>query len=465
MKNWILTGWASLCCLTVWGQTPARLSGTVKGFTGKPVLVCSFMDNERNGLDTLSLAEDGSFRTEYVMNKPVEAMLHVKGDETDASFCLYFSPGASLRVDVERGGSGVFPRYTGDTGYRSEYKNLRREMYTLSPTFSEKTWLELADFNACRRYIADRHGVMEAVLAKIPDSSFVAGAKSVLAEEIPGFCFDYAIAKEKSGVKMEQDTDFMTFVKQVDVNDTAQVGIISKYIDWYMTAHPDMYDDVQGEAAKLRCVKAVVTNQDVRNRLAESSLSLIAMARMFGMDVSEFAPSVYREILALSTDRKMCEPIRKELRAMEYRKVGAEAAADIRMEDASGKVVSLRDVVGRGRYTYIDFWATWCGPCCREIPFLEKLSDKYANNKNIRFVSISLDKDKEAWLKKLEADNPSWEQYNIPEAWQGACSDAYDITGIPRFMLFDKEGRLLDVSASRPSEPKTAERLETLAAE
>ena len=122
------------------------------------------------------------------------------------------------------------------------------------------------------------------------------------------------------------------------------------------------------------------------------------------------------------------------------------------MYDAQGKSCSLKDIVGGGKYTYIDFWATWCGPCCKEIPFLEKLVSRYKGNSRLRFVSISVDENKEAWLKKLAADKPAWAQYNIPKAEQNACNEAYGISGIPRFMVFDKQGKMLVASAKRPSD-------------
>ena len=71
---------------------------------------------------------------------------------------------------------------------------------------------------------------------------------------------------------------------------------------------------------------------------------------------------------------------------------------------------------------------------------------------NIEFVSISLDRDKKEWLDKLEKDKPSWQQYIIPDNFESEFAKEYNITFIPRFMLFDKEGKIISIDAPRPSD-------------
>ena len=122
------------------------------------------------------------------------------------------------------------------------------------------------------------------------------------------------------------------------------------------------------------------------------------------------------------------------------------------MQTVDGKTIRFHDVIGQGKVTYIDFWATWCGPCCAEIPFIEKLVEKYKSNPNIEFVSISLDNDLGKWHKKLENDQPQWAQYIIPDNFNSTFAKEYNITAIPRFMLFDKEGRIISINADRPSD-------------
>ena len=125
-------------------------------------------------------------------------------------------------------------------------------------------------------------------------------------------------------------------------------------------------------------------------------------------------------------------------------------ALDFEMTDRKGKVFHLSDF--RGKAVYIDVWATWCGPCCAEIPHMEKLAAHYAKDKRIELISISLDEDKAKWEKKLAEDKPEWKQYICLDAFESQLCKNYDINGIPRFLFFDKDGKVISLDAPRPSE-------------
>ncbi len=117
-------------------------------------------------------------------------------------------------------------------------------------------------------------------------------------------------------------------------------------------------------------------------------------------------------------------------------------------KDINGKMVSLDDL--KGKYVYIDCWATWCGPCRGEIPHLKKLEEDY-HGKNIHFVSISCDSNKAAWENKVKNEGLGGIQLIIGR--DRSFMDAYMVTGIPRFILIDKEGNVYDADAPRPSDP------------
>ena len=126
-------------------------------------------------------------------------------------------------------------------------------------------------------------------------------------------------------------------------------------------------------------------------------------------------------------------------------------------EDQDGVKVSSETF--RGKYIYLDIWATWCGPCCAEIPHLQKLEQKFAT-RNIAFVSISCDRNKEAWKKMIGEKQLGGIQLNGGE--NSDFMKAYMIRGIPRFILLDREGKILDADMSSPSDPRTAGVLEAL---
>lgn len=129
--------------------------------------------------------------------------------------------------------------------------------------------------------------------------------------------------------------------------------------------------------------------------------------------------------------------------------------------DYDGNMVSLSDF--RGKYVYVDFWATWCKPCRNEIPHYVNLLKEY-KDKDIVFLSISLDNDKERWQEfiKDEKNNGKW-----LFAGNGFDSDVarlYQISGIPIFFLIDREGKIINSSAPRPSSNEVRILLDSLLA-
>lgn len=79
---------------------------------------------------------------------------------------------------------------------------------------------------------------------------------------------------------------------------------------------------------------------------------------------------------------------------------GKPLPSDPTLEAPDGSTCKLSSLYGK--LTYIDMWATWCGPCCKEIPHLEKVVEKYKGNDKIQFLSLSIDANKQAWLNKLK---------------------------------------------------------------
>ena len=123
-----------------------------------------------------------------------------------------------------------------------------------------------------------------------------------------------------------------------------------------------------------------------------------------------------------------------------------EPAIDFSYIDKDENELSLSSF--KGSLVYVDVWATWCGPCKSEIPSLQKLEEEY-HGKNITFLSVSVDTDKEAWLKMVEEKELGGVQL-WANGWSQITKD-YAIFGIPRFMLFSTEGNVISTDSPRPS--------------
>jgi len=150
--------------------------------------------------------------------------------------------------------------------------------------------------------------------------------------------------------------------------------------------------------------------------------------------------------------------------------VGKPAPEFVNYESVDGKKVSLKDL--KGKNVYMDIWATWCGPCKAEIPALKQMEKDY-KGKNIAFVSISVDEGRGYPNNSLEAAKKGWKQMIkdkemggiqlfADNAWNSDFIKAFKVRSIPRFIIIDKNGIVVDADAPRPSSAKIRTELDKL---
>ena len=126
--------------------------------------------------------------------------------------------------------------------------------------------------------------------------------------------------------------------------------------------------------------------------------------------------------------------------------VEGQPAIDIMMTDVDGNVKRLSDF--RGKVIYMDLWATWCGPCIQESPFFETLSKKY-EGKDIVFLPVSTDSRATTWKSYLKVHHKDLPQYISQDQ---ALKDGWCVRYIPRFILIDRDFKIVNAYAPRPSE-------------
>jgi len=125
-------------------------------------------------------------------------------------------------------------------------------------------------------------------------------------------------------------------------------------------------------------------------------------------------------------------------------------APSFSLQSAEGKTYKLEDF--RGKVVYIDLWASWCGPCREESPFLQKIYDRYKDNKEIAFISISIKDRKADWIRAIKEDKPAWLQLIDNN---DTVYNRYNAITIPRFIIIDKEGNIVNNDAPRPRQEES----------
>ena len=129
---------------------------------------------------------------------------------------------------------------------------------------------------------------------------------------------------------------------------------------------------------------------------------------------------------------------------------------DLVVEAADGTRHDLADILHRlrGKVVYADLWASWCGPCCGEMPAALKLREEYAG-REAAFVYLSLDEGREAWLQAADrhaVERAGGLSYRVLNAAQSRFMKEIGHRRIPHLLLFDRQGRLADDDAPRPGE-------------
>jgi thiol-disulfide isomerase/thioredoxin len=128
----------------------------------------------------------------------------------------------------------------------------------------------------------------------------------------------------------------------------------------------------------------------------------------------------------------------------QYKRVnsGSQIAPEISLNNPDGKEIKLSSL--RGQYVLIDFWASWCAPCRKELPNVVKLYNQY-KSKGFTIYSVSLDKDISAWKKAIQDDNLSWPNHvSDLLGWESELPTLYGFQGIPHTVLIDKEGKIIE---------------------
>ncbi|RED22109.1 thiol-disulfide isomerase/thioredoxin [Flavobacterium cutihirudinis] len=200
---------------------------------------------------------------------------------------------------------------------------------------------------------------------------------------------------------------------------------------------------------KIKALKS----QSIKNRLIENSTN----------DINIGNPNydkTYWEFLSIINN-----PVVKQTLTDNYNATNAlqpgNPSPKFDYENQKGGKTSLENL--KGKYIYIDLWATWCGPCREEIPFLQKVEEQY-KGKNIEFVSISIDalKDQPKWSKFVIEKQLGGIQLLAENEWESKFVKDYGVWGVPTFILLDPNGNIVNARAPKPSDAKLIDLLNSL---
>ncbi len=242
---------------------------------------------------------------------------------------------------------------------------------------------------------------------------------------------------------------FPKFDETIDLDNESDFLFSLEYQNIVMTK---FYENIKGDegswfvSAKNAIPKIkALKSQIIKNRLIQNSISDI------GIENINYK-NTYNDFMSIVTDPKLKESLTANYNITKSLSIGSASPKFDYINQKGGKT-SLESL--KGKYIYIDIWATWCGPCIKETPFLQKVEQQY-QGKNIEFVSISIDaiKDQGKWSKFVTEKQLGGIQLLADNEWNSKFIKEYTIQGVPTFILIDPNGNIINSRAPRPSDPK-----------
>ncbi|GGG97619.1 hypothetical protein GCM10011416_14570 [Polaribacter pacificus] len=245
--------------------------------------------------------------------------------------------------------------------------------------------------------------------------------------------------------------DFLKELEGVDyVNEKAYKlrGSYNKLVIEHFKRKASDFSESEGLDEYLAKLKVFgdIPNDHIKN-------DLLLSAAKYDIGYTDDFEKYYKNYLSVSTSDENDKIITEKYQGLKKLTLGQPSPVFKDYVNHAGGTTSLADF--KGKYVYIDVWATWCAPCLAEVPSLKKIEKQY-HGKNIEFLSISIDIEKvrPAWRKMVTDKKLGGTQLIAESDWSSEFIKEYQINSIPRFIMIDPSGKIVNSNAPRPSSPE-----------
>ena len=251
-----------------------------------------------------------------------------------------------------------------------------------------------------------------------------------------------------------RDTEYLEQINKIILGSQEKVKALEQeFIEAKNKQNETRMQELHEEYLKLEERKRVQVKDALRG-MKSSVAQVYGISYLNQEEDFPFLDSLSSRLVKDLPDSKYVKDFAQGVNSMKATVVG-QVAPEISLPNPQGETKKLSEL--RGNVVLIDFWAAWCGPCRRENPNVVKVYNKY-HDKGFEIFGVSLDRNREDWLKAIEKDGLVWTQVSDLSYFNSEAARTYNINAIPATVLLDKEGRIIARNLRGPAlEAKLAE--------
>ena len=430
----------------------AILTGEIKEFDKTPLLIADFKIN--NSFDTINLI-NGRFNN--IIKTENACFKTIKYGQVQKN--IFLAPGYSLNISFEATNFGNTIKYEG----KGATENRILDSISVAISNFDYRFVYSQPIEIATKYIDSTYDAYQNYFEKLTninkvDPVFIKYEKNSLL---------YSASALKTVLGLQKniaDTNYYSFFNKITIENDKYLDIPSyrNFLQYYINVKTRnilaIMDSSESKLPHDYSNATLKVIDEIKNKKLKEYLvfeNTKSKLEFEGADNFEMQKEYF---LKNNSDSLYAREIRKIYTNKLLLASGKEAPG-FTCADINGSNFSLKDF--KGKYVYLDFWATWCGPCRQENPSYLKLQSDY-KGKDIVFISISIDEEKESWEKFVKESPSDGLSLITTGGIESNVAKAYQINGIPTFVLIDRAGKIINSQAPRPSDKELRKTLNTL---
>lgn len=453
MRNWLFIC-AGLLVACISPKPEAKFILTGVGIPGEKMSLQQYQGGRIETVESVVTDSVGCFRFEYPCHQPALFFLNALTSEKNVELVVF--PGEQTEVELTASklkwkGDGV-TRHGLVQKFREQKRKYEAEYPAVITDVANYRQRVEQQYKVAVSYLDELRLQEEEVKGLLKASTQIEYYGKLL-----NFPFFYQLI---SGKPAELPADYYSFLQRVDLSSPylKYLGNSCSFLDSYFSALESQNYLESGKDDYLLKRAELIKDPGMRESYL---LYVVDEVELFGYNqhLGKQLEGMQSCMLTSRGQAKM-EEIRQKYEEMARQNTALNAgqkAFDFEGTDTEGKKHRLSDY--KGKVVVVDVWNIGCKPCIAEIPYLKKLEQQF-EDKDVVFISYSLDTQVESWKQFLGTHRMEGNQWINTEAFKSDFARDYKVRFIPRFMVFGKNGEIVEVYAPRPSNPRLAKLIE-----